>query len=350
MTTHPYSRIFPGKTTAPTINDDSGDGYEVGDIWIDETNDKIYQATDISVGAAVWVSFVRQSDSTATNDFLVGNTGGGSWIKKTFAQTISILRASLDTVYAELFGNFNIAPDTLDVIASVNYRYFADISGLTADRNFKLPTPTVIGDKIELHITVGDDTYELILIGNTGISINHGSTATEWSRLFITGEAVHFVADSLTNWQVTYDGRIRQRCRIRASALQSFNDASYEKVTFSTTVSDNANIGDLTNDAISPRRAGWYQVSGGAQFENNIIYARVIFDLLLSATTIIGRADIDTASITVPPAQTIATAYPFGVGDYIQLFAYQDNGSASQQDTVDASDNHAHLELFEVLP
>lgn len=55
MTTHPYTRLFPGNATSPTVNDDSGDGYEVGDIWIDETGGAAYHAVDVTVGAAVWL-------------------------------------------------------------------------------------------------------------------------------------------------------------------------------------------------------------------------------------------------------------------------------------------------------
>lgn len=42
-------------TTAPTINDDSADGYGVGSQWLDTTNDKAYTCVDSTVGAAVWV-------------------------------------------------------------------------------------------------------------------------------------------------------------------------------------------------------------------------------------------------------------------------------------------------------
>lgn len=48
-------RIFTYlKAAAPTVNDDTGDGYFVGDMWLDETNDVIYQAIDVTAGAAVW--------------------------------------------------------------------------------------------------------------------------------------------------------------------------------------------------------------------------------------------------------------------------------------------------------
>jgi hypothetical protein len=42
-------------TAAPTVNDDSGDGYSIGSMWIDITNQNIYQAEDVSVGAANWI-------------------------------------------------------------------------------------------------------------------------------------------------------------------------------------------------------------------------------------------------------------------------------------------------------
>lgn len=39
---------------APTVNEDSGDGYAVGSVWIDTTADDAYVCLDSSVGAAVW--------------------------------------------------------------------------------------------------------------------------------------------------------------------------------------------------------------------------------------------------------------------------------------------------------
>lgn len=43
-----------GATTAPTVNDDAGDGFSPGSTWVDETNDKSYTCVDATVGAAVW--------------------------------------------------------------------------------------------------------------------------------------------------------------------------------------------------------------------------------------------------------------------------------------------------------
>lgn len=41
-------------TTAPTANEDSGDGYQPGSRWIDVTNDKEYVCLDATAAAAVW--------------------------------------------------------------------------------------------------------------------------------------------------------------------------------------------------------------------------------------------------------------------------------------------------------
>jgi hypothetical protein len=51
--------------------------------------------------------------TTAVNDFQVGN-GLGAWVKKTLAETITILRTSLDGVYS-LLGHSHTAPDAADV-------------------------------------------------------------------------------------------------------------------------------------------------------------------------------------------------------------------------------------------
>lgn len=41
-------------TAAPTTSSDGTEGYAVGSIWVDTTNDNVYQATDVSTGAAIW--------------------------------------------------------------------------------------------------------------------------------------------------------------------------------------------------------------------------------------------------------------------------------------------------------
>ena len=60
-------------TAAPTTGDDSADGYSVGSLWIDVTNDNVYQAVDVSVGAAVWKQL--DASGSAANKDLWSGTG-----------------------------------------------------------------------------------------------------------------------------------------------------------------------------------------------------------------------------------------------------------------------------------
>lgn len=43
-------------TTDPTVNDDSGDGYSAGSLWVNTTSGDSFRCTSAAVGAAVWVS------------------------------------------------------------------------------------------------------------------------------------------------------------------------------------------------------------------------------------------------------------------------------------------------------
>lgn len=61
-----YSKFIYSKTTAPTASNDSTQGYAVGDIWLDETNDVIYQAIDVSTGAAIWKKISNEASGVVT--------------------------------------------------------------------------------------------------------------------------------------------------------------------------------------------------------------------------------------------------------------------------------------------
>jgi hypothetical protein len=111
---------------------------------------------------------------------------------------------------------------TANVTAAVNTRYELDISGLTAARSFVLPAGAV-GDRIEVLLTVGDATYELNIIGDTGISINSRAAATLFTCLVVAGEHLAFVATSTSNWALVADGR-------QSLAWRTSNNTSTEQL------------------------------------------------------------------------------------------------------------------------
>ena len=93
MTFEPsWVRYFRDKTSAPGVNDDIDQGYEITDVWADITNSKLYMCLDNASGAADW----NQIDSLGTTDH--GGLGGlgdddhTQYIKDTeFTQDSSVL-------------------------------------------------------------------------------------------------------------------------------------------------------------------------------------------------------------------------------------------------------------------
>jgi|GEM_PF-5769614 len=78
--------------------------------------------------------FVAHSSSTAANDFLVGS-GTGAWIKKTLAQTVTILQSSLDSIYAAIT-HTHIPTDITGLRFIYPFASYINISPLTSTNSF----------------------------------------------------------------------------------------------------------------------------------------------------------------------------------------------------------------------
>lgn len=80
-------------TVAPTVNDDSGDGYAIGSLWIDTVANEAYRCVDATVGAAIWLettfdavdvaNMIRAYNTatvpTVTNDYTVPKPADGTY-------------------------------------------------------------------------------------------------------------------------------------------------------------------------------------------------------------------------------------------------------------------------------
>jgi hypothetical protein len=54
-------------SAAPTVNDDfATDGYSIGSVWFDTTNNNLYVAKSVATGAAVWVKQAAHNNYSAT--------------------------------------------------------------------------------------------------------------------------------------------------------------------------------------------------------------------------------------------------------------------------------------------
>ena len=247
--------------------------------------------------------------------------------------------------------NTNISPTTANQTAAVNTRYFATIAGLTANRDFILPTPAV-GNQVELSIVDGDDLYGLIIKGASGVTINGGTAAAEWSRVFIKGEVVRFVANTTSNWQVVTDGRIPQKCELEkttGTTAQSIsnNISAGEKVTLSTSVSDNASIGNASTYVITPRRTGSYLVTSSGRLNtsgNTGVWQTYIID---NASTPNVLALDNRYTVGGVPASNISAVVTLTAGTPYQLQAYQNTGAS--RDIFMSNGNRVFMSFTEVL-
>lgn len=72
-------------TSAPTVNDDSDDGYSVGSRWFRSSTGVLYIATDVTTGAAVWDTV---------------NAGGGSFAPDNATYLLQVANGSLPNAQA----------------------------------------------------------------------------------------------------------------------------------------------------------------------------------------------------------------------------------------------------------
>ncbi len=72
----------------PGVTDDEGEGYEVGSVWINTTQGRTFVCMDATDGAAVWREEVKNNvaaaaDPGVTNDIDEGYAVGSMWTNET---------------------------------------------------------------------------------------------------------------------------------------------------------------------------------------------------------------------------------------------------------------------------
>lgn len=262
--------------------------------------------------------------------FVFESEGSGNW--KCIGYTLVSGRA----IVGGGMSNSIASVTTSNVNGVSGTRHVLNLAGLTANRNFVLLAGAV-GDEIEVNISAGDDTYALIIIGNTGISINGGATATEWSRLFITGETVRFVATSTSNWQVVMDGRIPCIAIIERQAAQSINNTTATKIAFDTVNTNRGDMGDITtNDRVNIRRANTYVVSGYVSIAN-VLDDQEQLEAELYRNGSIYKFKRDFVSSALSERYAAAEVIHRGslaINDYLELYLWHNEGAAQNTDTT----------------
>lgn len=142
-------------TAAPLVSNDTTEGYGVGSVWADTTNDRAYICLDSAEGAAVW----KEITPTATIDGLVAQVETLSDQVSAMAGTLISLSATVTTLstpksyiyvrYSSTVGAGNgtdLIPDvTLATRGSnISYNSSTGVFTLAADKEYVL-TATVWG-------------------------------------------------------------------------------------------------------------------------------------------------------------------------------------------------------------
>ncbi len=210
-------------TAAPTVNDDSGDGYAVGSVWIDITGDAAYICVDATGGAAVWVPF----DSGAPG----GSTGPPY----------------------DMFGTVQLFPEAInswgsaawDVANRALYIPFILPDDMTCNKLFYVTGGTTTGGGSTLDIGIYDASgTRLVSTGSTAYNQNNNNTHTviDVADTALTGNTLYylaFVGSStsasilFTRWDTGANGSSFLGCYMETSALPLPATATFAQTTTS---------------------------------------------------------------------------------------------------------------------
>lgn len=241
-----------------------------------------------------------------------------------------------DVVHSSMLEVVAQSVTTADITGVAGNHYQCTIAGLTANRNLTLPTASAAGEKVRVSITDGDADYELIIKGAATVTINGGSAATEWSRLFIAGESVLFESTSTTNWNVVSDGRIPCMAVMYRTAVQTFSDATDTEITgYNTTDTNIGNCGNATTGRVTARRRGIWHSTFSTRFltatGGYIVDQSFIISMLKKngATDVYRVDNYELNGKAAAPIVTVSCSYVLDEADYVSAFVYVNQASSS---------------------
>lgn len=152
-----------GYTAAPTANDDDvgtagNEIFGIGDVWVDESNERAYICLDNSTGAASWLEITAQPVTTLTTSNVPANTELAVWTSDTNLRGFSELSWAAGVLGID--GNISIS-------GTVNGRTVED-DGLKLDG---IPANAIDAlNVIDININTGNTVYDV-----TTLSVLSGS-------------------------------------------------------------------------------------------------------------------------------------------------------------------------------
>lgn len=239
---------------------------------------------------------------------------------------------------------------TANVSAAEGLFYVLDISGLTANRDFNLPTPSAAGKPIKIKITTGDDTYALIVKKNS----------TEITRLFITGEVLEFVSTGTGagDWVVSQDGRIpclgyMDRVTTDGNTTHAASTPTLADWNNAPASNNRGNMESTANDRFTARRAGFLNATSSykpATGLNDQQFARVQIRKNGTAVATGGARQSSTVASALAIALVPRTRIPVVAGDYIDTtFETQEADRGLGRSDATSFEGQSSFQVEEVL-
>lgn len=173
-------------TAAPTAGDDTGDGYEVGSIWLDATNDRIYIAQDVTSTAAVWDELLTDGSGNALtakttlvddDDLLAFDSAASGAAKTSKVSQFSKKAVEVNAITAASYTL--VLGDQSKVVTMSN----AGANTLTIPTNASVAFPTgsvIVVQQIGAGATTIDATTGVTL---NGVSGGNGTLTAQWSSV-----------------------------------------------------------------------------------------------------------------------------------------------------------------------
>lgn len=144
----------------PTVNDDSGDGYGIGQVWVNTTSDVSFMLMDATVGAAVWRSLLSPRSA------LFFTVAGGALVAYEQAYTgsgwVNVSAAVSPTVEAD--GGVTFSGSTLTIptgIAATSTTHSLADRRYWAVSSFSAAMQALIVSDSAMMLEVGEDAIDL---------------------------------------------------------------------------------------------------------------------------------------------------------------------------------------------
>jgi hypothetical protein len=311
--------------------------------------------------------FFCATDGTAWETFYGTYTNSGTSLARTIrtdsstGSAISFTSAAI--VFLDLTANISarlnfetnlITGTDADTTCVSNVTYLTAMSGwATANRTYTMPASPAVGDRVCILIQSGNASFALIVKGNTSQTINGGSAATEWSRLFAVGERVVLLYVASNTWIVEHDGRIQMKAMMHLSTSATGESANVWTYPTSnsgvwTVESDVGNIGTAASDKFTARRACIAELAvrgySNSAVSNGSPFA-VQFELNGTVSPQITFAQVYPGA-NANVAMNVFRNYGMATGDYVRYQYRSGQGSIGLNGSADGLTSMSFVEMF----